>query len=84
MAQLRRDDAGNTGTTFYQVNFEPHDWYKWFEIKESSVTDVSGTNGEVSGNDGEVSGNDGDVSGTDVDDSGTNADEGWTQVAFIV
>ena len=36
MAQLRRDDAGNTGETFYQVTLEPHDWYKWFQESQST------------------------------------------------
>ena len=30
MAQHRRDDAGNTGATFYQVTLQPGNWYKWF------------------------------------------------------
>ena len=30
MSQLRRDDAGNTGATFYQVTLQPGNWYKWF------------------------------------------------------
>ena len=30
MLQLRRDDVGNSGATFYQVTLQPSHWYKWF------------------------------------------------------
>ena len=30
MARHRRDDAGNTGTTFYQVTLNPGNWFIWF------------------------------------------------------
>ena len=36
MAQFRREDAGNTGATFYKVTMEPANWYKWFRKQESS------------------------------------------------
>ena len=35
MAQFRREDAGNTGATFYKVTMEPADWYKWFRKQEN-------------------------------------------------
>ena len=31
MARHRRDDAGSTGATFYQVTLHPGNWYKWFD-----------------------------------------------------
>lgn len=36
MAQLRREDAGNTGETFYKVGMQPANWYKWFRKPETS------------------------------------------------
>ena len=34
MSQLRREDAGNTGATFYQVTLQPGSWYKWFRTSK--------------------------------------------------
>ena len=80
MAQLRRDDAGNTGATFYQVTLEPHDWYKWFQSSKSppksNLEFEAGTLSEEEEEEEEEPKADSE----EKDTNDASDDSGWTQV----
>ena len=79
MSQLRRDDAGNTGSTFYQVTLQPGNWYKWFRTpmdKRSSDHDE-----EAGYSDNEPEGTDEEPKHDEKEE--TDDDSGWTEVYYI-
>ena len=86
LAQHRRDDAGNTDTTYYQTNMQPANWYKWFTKSASSSQkpepeSQNPQNPEPSTPENES--NKPESSGGSASDSATtdsSDDEGWTEV----
>ena len=70
MARHRRDDAGNTGTTFHQVTLNPGNWFNWFREpgEKHTVESADSASDEEDSEDAEEH--------KDAEDS----DFGWTEV----
>ena len=77
MAQLRREDAGNSGSTFYYVNLQPRNWYKWFLTPPTAGGDSERDgSGEEEEEDGEAVQDSSKRSDSKTEDD----DSGWTEV----
>ena len=95
MAQLRREDAGNTAATFYKVTMEPANWFTWFktagdsesgkEKKETTDSDEKQKEGDEEEEEEEEEEEDegGEKSGLCAHDKIKDDDSGWTQVHDI-